>query len=420
MDLVEALNYAVAFFTLLVVNVFILLYARHRNDYKEPEKTGYEPHVSIIIPAYNESAYIGTCLKSVLAVDYPAGKLDIIVVDDGSKDDTYKIAVKMADELAGGSAGEAAGGFASGNGKVRGATSPSVRVFTKPNGGKGSALNFGLARAKGELVATMDADSYITPGVIRALVPYFAADPEVMAVTPAIKVKESGAWLKEFQRVEYLMILFSRKLLSFIDSVPVTPGPFSLFRAGVFREIGGFSEDNLVEDQEIALRIQAHHHKIRSSMAAEVFTEPPDNLRDLLKQRIRWQRGGFRNYWDYKYLMNPAYGDFGMYFVPLNFATITAFFLLLGLMAHSFFATPYYVRYIWFDAFGMTMGLFTFIGAFVFITSTVFLYLSVASFPEERVKLRYILLFMLFYWFLSVGYNTLFVLKEIRREPAKW
>ncbi len=400
MDLVMLLNYGIAFFTLFVVNVFILIFLEHRDHYKErPKDTGKRPMVSIIIPAYNEGLYIANCLKTVLALDYPADKLDIIVVDDGSKDGTYKIAK----------------GFESANANAP----PSLRVFTKKNGGKGAALNYGIARAKGEFIATMDADSYLSPGVVNELLPLFDED-DVMAVTPAVKVKPDGSWLQEFQRVEYLLILFSRKLLSFIDSVPVTPGPFSMFRAKVFEEVGRFDEDNLVEDQEIALRIQAANYKIRSSMSAEVYTEPPDNMKDLLKQRIRWQRGGFRNYWKYRHLMKPEYGDFGMYFVPLNFATITAFFLMLGLLINSYISTPYYTKYIWVESFGLGIGLFTFIGAFVFITSTYFLYLAVKSFPEEKVKLRYILAFIFFYWFLSIGYNTLFVYKEFRKEATSW
>jgi cellulose synthase/poly-beta-1,6-N-acetylglucosamine synthase-like glycosyltransferase len=394
MDIVMVLNYLVAFFSLFVVSVFFLLFLRHRKDYlKAPEKTAWEPAVSVLIPAYNEAKYIAESIQSVLAVDYPQDKLDIVVVDDGSTDDTLAIAKRFE------------GG--------------PVRVFTKENSGKGAALNFGLRKVRGELVATMDADSYVTKDTIRELLPYFK-DPDVMAVTPAVKVKQSGSWIKELQRVEYLMILFSRKLLSFIESVPVTPGPFSMFRTSVFDEVGDFDEHNLVEDQEIALRIQSHNYKIRSSMSADVYTEPPGNIRDLLQQRVRWQRGGVRNYWKYKFMIRPDFGDFGMYFVPLNFATITAFFVLLALMAHSFISTPYYVKYIWVDAFGMGIGLFTFVGAFVIATSLLFLYLSVRSFRGEKVKLRYLFSFIIFYWYLMIGYNVLFVVKELKQEDYSW
>ncbi len=394
MDAVQILNYAIAFFSLFTLNVFILLYLKHRRDYEKPvKKTGWTPRVSIVMPAYNEERYIVPSIRTLLELDYPKDKLEIIIVDDGSTDNTYKVAKAFE--------------------------SPSLHVFRKENGGKGAALNFGLRQAGGELVATMDADSYVAKDTISQLIPYFE-DKDVMAVTPAVKIKQSDSWLKEFQRVEYLMILFSRKLLSFIDSVPVTPGPFSMFRRAVFDKVGFFDEENLVEDQEIALRIQAANFKIKSSMTADVYTEPPDNMSDLITQRVRWQRGGIRNYWKYRGMIKPEYGDFGMYFVPLNFAALTAFFVILGILIYSLVTTPYYYQYVWFETLGMQVNLVTFVGAFVVITSTLFLYLAVKSFRGERVKLRYLASFLLFYWYLMVGYNVLFLLKELKREGYSW
>jgi cellulose synthase/poly-beta-1,6-N-acetylglucosamine synthase-like glycosyltransferase len=394
MDLVTLTNYVIAFFSLFVANVFILLYLKHRDSYLEtPPKTGWEPTVSIILPAYNEGEYIRDSLETILQIDYPRKKLEIIVVDDGSTDNTYEIAKEFESE--------------------------NVRVLTKKNGGKGSALNFGIKQAKGELIATMDADSYLTKNTLQELLPFFNED-KVMAVTPAVKIKSDGSPLKELQRVEYLMILFSRKLLSLIDSVPVTPGPFSLFRAKVFKEVGLFDEHNLVEDQEIALRIQSHNYKIRSSMTADVYTEPPGNIPDLLKQRVRWQRGGIRNFWKYRFMINPKYGDFGVYFVPLNFATLSALFILLALMIYSIFSTPYYVQYVWTELLGMSVGLYTFVGAFVIITSIIFTFLSVKSFKSESVKPLYVLTFIFFYWYLMICYNVLFLIKELKRESYSW
>ncbi len=394
MDIVLLLNYAIAFLSLFSVNVFIILYLKHRKDYhKIPEDDGWRPMVSVIMPAHNEGKYISKSIKSLLEMDYPKDKLELIVVDDGSTDDTYPLASSFE--------------------------SSSVHVFHKENKGKGSALNFGLAKAKGEIVATMDADSYLKKDTILKLIPHFN-DPEVMAVTPAVKIKPSDSWIKELQRVEYLMILFSRKILNFIDSVPVTPGPFSMFRAVVFDKVGGFSENNLVEDQEIALRIQSHNYKIRSSVTADVYTEPPSNLSELLHQRVRWQRGGFRNFWHYRFMIKPEYGDFGIYFVPLNFISMTAFFLLLGLMLYSFISTPYYVQYIWVDALGMSITLVSLVGVFVVISSTIMLHLAIKSFEGERVKLRYLASFVIFYWYLMIGYNTLFLIKELRKESFSW
>lgn len=392
MEFTTILNYSIAFFSLFTVLFFILLFIKYRaRIHKKPEARDWRPTVSIVIPAYNEAQHISETIESVLSMDYPEELLDVIVVDDGSTDSTLEIAKRFE---------------------------PKVRVFTKPNAGKGAALNFGLRHAKGKLVATMDADSAVTPGTIRELLPLFV-DEEVMAVTPAVKVKPKNKLISELQRIEYLMILFSRKLLSFIDAVPVTPGPFSMFRKKVFDEIGGFDEHNLVEDQEICLRIQSANYKVRSSMSAIVYTEAPQNMKDLLKQRVRWQRGGLRNYWRYRFLIRPEYGDFGMFFVPLNYITIIAFFLILGLMVHAFLATPYYTKYIWVDSISMGIGLITIIGALVIASTLLWLYLSVRAF-NEKIPLHNLILFLAFYWYLMVGYNVLTAVAEIRREPFSW
>ncbi|HID73281.1 TPA: glycosyltransferase family 2 protein, partial [Candidatus Micrarchaeota archaeon] len=197
-------------------------------------------------------------------------------------------------------------------------------------------------------------------------------------------------------------------------------GPFSIFRRKVLIELGGFDEHNLVEDQEIALRMQANHYKIRSSMTADVYTEPPATFGEFITQRVRWQRGGLRNYWKYRYLIKPEYGDFGMFFVPLNYLTIIAFFLLLGLFIYYSVSMPYYVRYIFIETLGLGIGLFTIIGAFVLIITSFWLYITVKSFGNEKVKLRYVGLFMIFYWYFMVCYNVLTLWKELTREKTTW
>lgn len=397
MDLVELLNYSVAFFTIFTTVFFLLLFFRYRDKYYHaPKWSGWTPSVSIVIPAYNEGGNIEKCLDSLLRLDYPKDKLEIIVVDDGSTDDTSMKAKKY----------EKSG----------------VKVVRQKNAGKGAALNTGINEASGELVATMDADSHVTQNVIKELIPFFEDDEKVMAVTPTVKIAPGGSIIKEFQRIEYLMILFSRKLLSYIDAVPVTPGPFSMFRRKVFGEIGGFDEHNLVEDQEIALRIQASHYRIRSSVSdrATVYTEPPDNMKDLFMQRKRWQRGGVRNYWKYRYMITGEFGDFGLFFIPLNFATLGAFFIVFSLLMNAVFNVPYYAHYIPLESVKMSVNMFTVIGVFVLAASLAWLYMAVASFRTERVKLRYLLLFIVFYWYMMMGANLLMAAAEIRREKCSW
>jgi cellulose synthase/poly-beta-1,6-N-acetylglucosamine synthase-like glycosyltransferase len=397
MDIVEIANYFIAFLSVYVVVFYFILLFTYRKNYDEepPIDEDWTPYVSIIVPAYNEEKYISKCLEMLLNIDYPKERLEIIVINDGSTDNTEKEARKF----------EKYG----------------VKVYTQKNAGKGAALNHGLRIARGEFIVTMDADSYVTPGTLRQLLAFFKEDEKVMAVTPAIKIRPSKNLLVELQRIEYLMIIFSRKLLSFIDAVPVTPGPFSVFRASVFKEVGGFDENNLVEDQEIALRIQKHNYKIKSSVKAEVYTEPPDNLNDLLKQRIRWQRGGIRNYWKYKHMITPEYGDFGLFFIPLNFITLAAFFVVLGLMINAIINAPYYGQYILLESIislgvtPVTIPLF-----FAGLASVAWLVLVLSNFKNEKVGIVPIVLYYFFYWYLMLGYNLGLVYKELKQEKFSW
>jgi len=397
MDIVEIANYFIAFLSVYVVVFYFILLFTYRKNYDEepPIDEDWTPYVSIIVPAYNEEKYISKCLEMLLNIDYPKERLEIIVINDGSTDNTEKEARKF----------EKYG----------------VKVYTQKNAGKGAALNHGLRIARGEFIVTMDADSYVTPGTLRQLLAFFKEDEKVMAVTPAIKIRPSKNLLVELQRIEYLMIIFSRKLLSFIDAVPVTPGPFSVFRASVFKEVGGFDENNLVEDQEIALRIQKHNYKIKSSVKAEVYTEPPDNLNDLLKQRIRWQRGGIRNYWKYKHMITPEYGDFGLFFIPLNFITLAAFFVVLGLMINAIINAPHYGQYILLESIislGVTpvaIPLF-----FAGLASVAWLVLVLSNFKKEKVGIVPIVLYYFFYWYLMLGYNLGLVYKELKQEKFSW
>lgn len=295
------IEYGVAFLALYVTLFFLFVFLRNIKRIREKPKPISSLSISIIIPAYNEEKNIGRCIESVLNVDYPRKKLEIIVVDDGSYDRTSSIALRY---------------------KKYG-----VRIFRKKNEGKANALNFGIKKAKGELIATLDADSVITKESIKRMTGYFA-DPEVAAVTSAVKVHRPKNFWEKLQAVEYLYTIFTRRVLMFLDAVYVTPGPLSMFRKWVFKKLGGFDPMNILEDQEIALRIQANNYKIMSSLDADVYTIVPKDFSSLLKQRTRWHRGGLRNTLKYLNLVHPKYGDFGVMISPLSLVAVTAIFLV--------------------------------------------------------------------------------------------
>ena len=211
----------------------------------------------------------------------------------------------------------------------------SLRVIDKKNGGKASALNVGIEHARGEMVACMDADSMVDKRALKQMVGYFR-DTEVAAVTSSMKVSNRERALGKAQAAEYLLNIFLRKILTFMDALPVTPGPFSIYRKSVVQRLGGFEGDNLVEDMDMAFKLHSHGYKIETSTRARVWTICPDTLRGVYPQRVRWYRGLVATSFKYKDMFfNPAYGNLGVFFLPLNFLAIALVSLMLGLIVYS-------------------------------------------------------------------------------------
>lgn len=276
------------------------------------------PTVTIFVPCYNEEETIIPTIESLLLSNYPKDKLDILVVDDGSKDSTYTLVTNYIE------------------------THPehkNLRVVTKPNGGKHSALNLGLSMTNSEIVGCLDADSFADSEAIAELVKHFA-DPKVVAVTPSMKVWNPRNVLQQIQKVEYDVGIFLRAALSFINGIYVTPGPLSVFRKSLFDEIGGYRKAHNAEDLEMALRIQYNGKRIANSTKAFVYTVTPDNIPTLIKQRVRWSQGFLRNSYDYRSMvLNPKRGNLGIIVLPMSilmvFFSIYAFFIMIASLIWS-------------------------------------------------------------------------------------
>ncbi len=255
------------------------------------------PFMSIIIPAYNEEHTIVPTVESALALDYPASKLEILVVDDGSHDHTLALARDLAKKH------------------------NQVKVFTKPNGGKSSAMNFGIAKAKSDFIISFDADSLVEKQALKNMLPFFD-DPTIACVTPAMKVYQPKGILQRIQAVEYEWGIFLRKAFTKLNAVHVTPGPFSIYRKAFFTKYGGYNEHTVTEDMEIALRIQKHHFRIENCIDAVVYTHSPKRFGELLKQRRRWYFGAIKNYVNYHELFSKEYGEMGIFILPLSLFSI--------------------------------------------------------------------------------------------------
>ena len=321
--------YIVSFIGLFASLFFLLTLIEGRKRIENPVPKRF-PFVSVIIPAYNEEKNIAQTIESVQALVYP-GRLDILIIDDGSRDKTFKVASKIAEN------------------------DPRIKVFRQENKGKASAINFGMSKTKAEFIATLDADSFVDQDSLMKMIGYFE-DRKVAAVTPSLKVYQPKTIVQKVQKVEYLWGIFLRKVFAFMNALHVTPGPFSIFRKSFFEKHGGFDEKNPTEDTEIALRIQSHHYKIENSIDAEVYTVSPPTFKQLLIQRIRWYYGLMKNLRLYPHLFNPRYGYVALFSLP---AAIISVIMIIYIIL--------YFTYLWIAAFLQTLADWNAVG-FDFLT----------------------------------------------------
>jgi cellulose synthase/poly-beta-1,6-N-acetylglucosamine synthase-like glycosyltransferase len=295
MELIKFVVYFSIYLGLVTTTFFILsFFSNKKKEELKPIPREKLPFISILIPAYNEQAGIVKTIKSALNSDYPRDKMEILVIDDGSKDKTLELANSVKDDV--------------------------VKVFSKLNGGKASALNLGISKAKGEIIFTMDADTTITSDSVIRMVQLFQEEG-VAAVNPSMVTTKPETIPQRIQYVEYLMGLFLRKVFSGLDAIYVSPGAFSAYKKTFFDKYGGYKVGDITEDLELSLRIQSNHFKIRNCAEAVAYTTPPRKFKELMIQRRRWYVGLIKNTFRYKHLFSKEYGDLGLVVFPLSWIT---------------------------------------------------------------------------------------------------
>ncbi|RYD93000.1 MAG: glycosyltransferase, partial [Sphingobacteriales bacterium] len=249
------------------------------------------PHVSIIVPAYNEEVNVVSTIESLLKLQYP--DFDIIFVDDGSKDKTFEIVTAAYKDH------------------------PSVKLFTKPNGGKASALNYGISHTKSEFVICIDADTQLKEDAIYHLMACFT-DEEIGAVAGTVKVGNENNLITRWQAIEYITAQnMDRRAFDLINSITVVPGAIGAFRKSAIEKAGGFTSDTLAEDCDLTMRILKQGYVVRNCGDAIAYTEAPETINMLLKQRFRWSFGVIQSFWKNRdALFNKKYSFFGMVGMP--------------------------------------------------------------------------------------------------------
>lgn len=304
---------------LVVVRLLLMLIVAHRHARRRrsPHWSWGPPvtdPVSVIVPAFNEKECIADTIRSLVASDHP---VEIIVVDDGSTDDTADIAESL--QL------------------------PNVTVIRKPNGGKATALNVGIMHASHDIIVMMDGDTVFEPSTVRRLVQPFA-DPAVGAVAGNAKVANRSSLIARWQHIEYVIgFNVDRRVYDLLHCMPTVPGAVGAFRREVLLQAGGVSDDTLAEDTDLTMAVCRAGWRVVYEETARAWTEAPATLRQLWRQRYRWSYGTMQSMWKHRRAIRDrgASGRFGrlgllhlalfQVLLPL-FAPLIDVFLLYGLV----------------------------------------------------------------------------------------
>jgi len=264
----------------------------------------YRPPVSVIIAAYNEEKVIARTVDSILQNGYDA--LEIIIVDDGSKDSTLEVLHE------------------------RFADNPKISILSQPNGGKSTALNNGIRHARQDILIAVDADTLFRVGTIERLARHFA-DPKIGAVSGNARVGNRKKWITRFQSIEYIYgFNLDRRALDYLNAITVVPGAVGAWRKQLVLDCGGFLHDTLAEDTDLTLAIRRLGYVIRYEQDAVAYTEAPEDTRSLVKQRFRWVFGTLQASWKHRdALFVPKYGTLGFIALP----SVWIFQVLLSALA---------------------------------------------------------------------------------------
>lgn len=318
--ILEIIFYCFSFLSLYVQIYFLIIFLENykklkirRENIKLFKNEEDYPGVTITVPAYNEGESVAKTVESLLKLNYPKNKLFLILVDDGSRDNgkTWEVMQRYKEH-------------------------PQIKIFTKKNGGKYTAQNLGLENTHTPFLGCLDSDSMVHPEALNRIMSYFLEDKNIMAVAPTIVSANEKNIVQKAQRADYELQIYVKKMLGFVNAIHVTPGPFSIFRKEVFEKIGPYRHAHTTEDQEIALRMQQNHMKIEHAPDAYVYTNTPQTIKALYKQRARWIYGFIQNARDYRHLFfKKKYGNVGFITLPSGFISVISVIFLLSFSIYN-------------------------------------------------------------------------------------
>ncbi|MER7177914.1 bifunctional polysaccharide deacetylase/glycosyltransferase family 2 protein [Streptomyces hyaluromycini] len=272
--------------------LMLVLSAIHVRRTRKPGFSWGDPvtePVTVVVPAYNEQECITNTLLSLARSEHP---IEVIVVDDGSTDDTAVIVEELG--------------------------LPMVRLIRQPNSGKPAALNTGVAAASYDLIVMMDGDTVFEPATVRELVQPFG-NPRVGAVAGNAKVGNRDTLIGAWQHIEYVMgFNLDRRMYDVLNCMPTIPGAVGAFRRTALQQAGGMSDDTLAEDTDVTMALHRAGWKVVYAEDARAWTEAPDSMKQLWSQRYRWSYGTMQAMWKHRHavLERGAAGHFGRVGLP--------------------------------------------------------------------------------------------------------
>jgi len=395
--------YCIFFLDFFVAFFFLIIFIKAKFRVNEHKAKEFE--ITFIIPAFNCEKIIEKTIESIKKARYNQNKIKIIIVNDGSTDNTLNVISKLAEKYKG------------------------IKVFSKKNSGKADSLNFGIKKAGTELVAVLDADTLLREDLIEKTMPLFSEN--TAAVTSRLKPINNSRLIEKLQDVEYTFSGFYRLMIGNLNSLPVAPA-FTVFRRKFFLDYGYFDKDNLTEDLEMGLRIQSEHYNVGYATSSYAMTEVPDTFKKLLKQRLRWGYGTLYNYNKYRRLFfNRRYGDLGFFVLPTAFLSILVISLVFLFGIYTIFS--WIVEHLQMLSVGWLFTLeFNASQILIYMTDLkIILFafavvLGLASFflvnyeLKEKLKIRYYFLYFTVYlWTLAIFYIISLFYFIIKKKP-KW
>jgi poly-beta-1,6 N-acetyl-D-glucosamine synthase len=384
-DVILVVSLALLAVVFVKILFFVSLSARHHARHRQlhPVKLKQNPLVSILVPSYNEGLTLYNCIDSLLRQTYRNS--EIVIINDGSTDNTLEIARKIAKKYA------------------------KVRVIDKPNGGKASALNAGITQANGEIVVSIDADSMFMRNTVEQLVLSFH-DPKVAAVGGNVKVANRGNVLARQQALEYITgLTLQRSAFSHLGCMQVISGAIGAFRRDALLAVGGYAYDTIVEDMDVTIELANHGYKVAYNPEAIAYTEAPETLHDFLKQRYRWTYGSFQVLTKHRQrIWHPSsMGYLGMpYFMIFPWVEV----IISGL----FFTTLYFAAFT-----GHLAGLAVMCTLMLGVQTTLIMYALFVD--KEDKKLTLLSIIDSFFYYHLISFTTLRAgINYLRKKEARW